>query len=179
MCLWSNIIGMTFLAVEAFLAYFAFSSLTNFCVQPPDSVDHNFHAHFPCRVSGLYNQNFLGLPGIGQICNFYPMFNISAVAVLNITLRNNLLEVLPIKQWLLHQKICTWLTKDHLNTVKGVWSIILTIPVISLVLIFRNVQNLVVYTGGFAGSGIMFTIPCALVYLARRVVVDTKCENVN
>ena len=107
------------------------------------------------------------------------MFNISAVAVLNITLRNNLLEVIPIKQWLLHHNICTWLTKDHLNSVKGVWSIILTIPVISLVLIFRNVQNLVVYTGGFAGSGIMFTIPCALVYLARRVVVDTKCENVN
>ena len=95
------------------------------------------------------------------------MFNISAVAVLNITLRNNLLEVFPIKQWLLKHNFCTWLTKDHLNTVKGVWSIILTIPVIVFVLAFRNVQSLVTYSGGFAGSGIMFTIPCVLVYLAR------------
>ena len=93
----SHIVGGTFLATEAMLAYFAFSSLTNFCVKPPDLDIEDFHPDFPCKVSGLYNENFLNLPGIGQICNFYPMLNIAAVPILNITLRNNLLDVVPIK----------------------------------------------------------------------------------
>lgn len=74
---------------EAWLAYFAFGNLTNKCDDP--------EATFPCAVSGLYNENFIKLPVIGQIANFYPMLNIAAVPILNITLRNNLLDVLPIK----------------------------------------------------------------------------------
>ena len=97
MFLYSNIIGMAFLATEALLAYFAFSSLTNFCIKPDNIDAKDFHPDYPCKVSGLYNENFLNLPGIGQICNFYPMLNIAAVPILNITLRNNLLDVIPIK----------------------------------------------------------------------------------
>ena len=97
MFLYSHIVGAIFLATEALLAYFAFSSLTNFCVKPLNMDIKDFHPEFPCKVSGLYNENFLNLPGIGQICNFYPMLNIAAVPILNITLRNNLLDVIPIK----------------------------------------------------------------------------------
>ena len=100
MFLWSNIIGALFLAVEAWLAYFAFSGLNNRCVDDPKNPIPDFVAEFPCEVSGLYNENFLKLPGIGQICNFYPMLNIAAVPILNITLRNNLLDVIPIKRYL-------------------------------------------------------------------------------
>lgn len=69
MFLWSNVIGALFLATEAMLAYFAFGSLSNYCVKP-DNWDkkhpgETFIATFPCRVSGLYNENFLSLPGIG------------------------------------------------------------------------------------------------------------------
>jgi len=78
---------------EAWLAYFAFSNLPNKCTDKED-------LHFPCRVSSLYNENFLDLPVIGQICNFYPMFNIAVVPILNITLRNNLLDILPIKKYI-------------------------------------------------------------------------------
>lgn len=46
----------------------------------------------------MYNENFLDLPVVGQICNFYPMLNVSAVPILTITLRNNLMEVLPMKK---------------------------------------------------------------------------------
>jgi hypothetical protein len=90
MFLYSNIIGTLFLLTEALLAYFAFSGLTNLC-------DAEFDVHFPCKVNGLYNENFAGLPGIGQIINYYPVLNVAAVPILNITLRNNLLDVLPIK----------------------------------------------------------------------------------
>ena len=68
MFLYSNIIGATFLIVEATLAFFAFSSLDNYCEKPTDWNDKTqgpFISGFPCKVSGLYNQNFLGLPGIG------------------------------------------------------------------------------------------------------------------
>lgn len=40
MFLISNILGSIFLVTEATLAYFAFSSLTNFCVKPEDYVGH-------------------------------------------------------------------------------------------------------------------------------------------
>lgn len=65
MFLYSNIVGSIFLGTEAVLAYFAFGSLKTFCVQdhdhpvPPDQIK------FPCKVSELYNENFLDLPGIG------------------------------------------------------------------------------------------------------------------
>jgi hypothetical protein len=57
MFLYSNIIGAIFLATEALLAYFAFSGLSNHCTDGKPQ--------FPCRVSRLYNLNFLNLPGIG------------------------------------------------------------------------------------------------------------------
>ena len=140
MFLYSNIIGSIFLGTEAILAYFAFSSLDNFCVKPLDwDPTEPFEAHFPCAVSGLYNENFLKLPGIGQICNFYPMLNIAAVPILNITLRNNLLDVIPVKRWIRNSGKCLCLLDDHKRSIKGLWSIILTIPVISIVLFYRNV----------------------------------------
>jgi hypothetical protein len=66
MFLYSNIVGAIFLAIEALLAFFAFSSLQNFCVKPDNLPEKDeFLPQFPCKVSGLYNQNFLDLPGIG------------------------------------------------------------------------------------------------------------------
>lgn len=37
---------------------------------------------------------------LGQFVQFYPMLNVAAVPILTITLRNNLMQVLPIKRWL-------------------------------------------------------------------------------
>lgn len=170
MFLYSNIIGATFLVVEATLAFFAFSSLGNFCDKPSDWEDEKqgtFIAKFPCQVSGLYNKNFLGLPGIGQICNFYPMMNIAAVPILNITLRNNLLDVIPIKPFIRKHKRCMCLLNDHKNSIKGLWSIILSIPVFIIVFLTRDVQALVTYTGGFCGTFILLIFPTILVWYAR------------
>ena len=173
MFFWSNFIGSIFLGTEAILAYFAFGNLPNYCVKPDhwdrDHPGQPFVATFPCKVSGLYNENFLNLPGIGQICNFYPMLNIAAVPILNITLRNNLLDVVPVKRWLRKRNCCLCLLQDHKNSIKGLWSIILTIPVLAVVLFYRNVQVLVTYTGGFCGSFILLIIPATMVFYARRV----------
>jgi hypothetical protein len=93
--LWSHIAASLFLFTEALMAYFAFSGRDYPCV----SDDKTQHTEFPCKVMPLYNENFLDLPFVGQICNFYPMLNVAAVPILNITLRNNLLDGLPIKKW--------------------------------------------------------------------------------
>jgi hypothetical protein len=164
MFLYSNIIGTSFLVVEAILAYMAFGALDSFCVADPNDPASEKEVKFPCRVSDLYNENFLNLPGIGQICNFYPLLNIAAVPVLNITLRNNLLDVLPVRKWLrtINNPVARFLVQDHRDSVKGVWSIILSFPVFIVVLLTRDVQTMITYTGGFCGAFIMLVFPTML-----------------
>lgn len=95
MFLISNIVGALLLFIEAQLAWYAFSSLPNDC------EDTGEGASFPCKPDpNGFNQNFAGIPVIGQIVQFYPMLNVAAVPILTITLRNNLMQVLPIKRWL-------------------------------------------------------------------------------
>ena len=111
------------------------------------------------------------------------MLNIAAVPVLNITLRNNLLDVIPIKRWLrgTTNPFFKFLLQDHRNSVKGVWSIILSIPVIVVVLITRDVQALITYTGGFCGAFIMLVFPTMLTQYSRKLNPETvhKHENSN
>ena len=159
MFLFSNIIGTCFLLGESWLAYFAFASRPSHC----DAED----AQFPCGVSSLYNENFLKIPVIGQITNFYPMLNIAAVPILNITLRNNLLDFLPIKKFIRRRRICLCLLHDHKKIIKGIWSIILSIPVFCIVLVYRDVQEMVTYTGGLCDAFILLIIPAILAYYAR------------
>jgi len=61
-----------------------------------------------------------------------------------------------------------WLLEDHKRSVKGFWSIILTIPVLSIVTWYRNPQTLVTYTGGFCGAFILLIIPATVVTYARE-----------
>jgi hypothetical protein len=90
MFLYSHIIGSVLLAIEGLLAFVAFSGLPNKC---------STHI-YPCQIEDLFNKNFVNIPIIGPLCNFYPMLNVSSVPVLTITLRNNLMQVIPIKPWL-------------------------------------------------------------------------------
>jgi len=176
MFFWSHIAGSTFLVMEAFLAWLAFSGYANKCI-----TDDGENGDFPCAVAGLYNYNMLEIPFIGQVCNFYPLLNIAAVPILNITLRNNLLDVLPIKRWIKSSGMCLFLLEDHRNVVKGVWSMILSLPVFCVVFFYKNVQDMVTYTGGFCGAFILLYFPAALIINARRCNAEQKmgCENPN
>ena len=95
------------------------------------------------------------------------MLNIAAVPILNITLRNNILDVIPVKHYIHRKRKCLWLLNDQSNLVKGFWSIILTIPVLCVVSFYRKVQDLVTYTGGFCGTFILLIIPTVLVSFSR------------
>ena len=73
-----------------------------------------------------------------------------------------------------------WLLEDHKRNVKGFWSIILTIPVLSIVTWYRNPQTLVTYTGGFCGAFILLIIPATVVTYARaRKTEDLYGKNPN
>ena len=93
MFLTANIVASILLFAEGFLAYLAFSGLTVKCGKAEGEG-------FPCAVQKLYNENFQDIPVLGQVCQFYPMLNVSAVPILTITLRNNFMQVVPIKRWL-------------------------------------------------------------------------------
>lgn len=108
------------------------------------------------------------------------MLNVAAVPILNITLRNNLLDVIPVKVWIKKKQVCMCLLNDHKNSIKGLWSCILTLPVLLVVFLTRDVQGLVTYTGGFGGAFILIFIPSTLVWYARiRDKELAKGENPN
>lgn len=92
MFLRANIVGAILLFAEAQLAWYAFGGLPNQC--------SDANPVFPCAISPLFNENFQNIPVVGQICQFYPMLNVAAVPVLTITLRNNIMQVIPIKRWI-------------------------------------------------------------------------------
>jgi len=65
------------------------------------------------------------------------MLNVSSTPILTITLRNNLLEFIPLEKWYGHTAIGKKLF-DNSRLSKGIWSIIITIPVLVLVVFVRD-----------------------------------------
>lgn len=116
MFMWANIVGAFFLCLEAIVAWVAFGSLTNSCKQPADwSTTHPDEAYpyeFPCAISDQLQNNFMAL-SIGPVVALYPMLNVSVVAVLNISLRNNLFDASPIRAIIQKRESCTWMLQDH------------------------------------------------------------------
>ena len=109
------------------------------------------------------------------------MLNVSAVPILTITLRNNFMQVIPVKRWIKDIGCCKILLEDHRRLVKGLWSIIFSIPAIVVVMFVKNPQVMVTYTGGFGGTFILLLIPMALVFFGRRtlVLIGKTDENPN
>ena len=162
----ANIVASILLFLEGFMAWLAFGGLTNPC--DPSEGDPTS----PCQVNDLFNENFQDIPFIGQVCQFYPMLNVSAVPILTITLRNNFMQVVPVKRWIRKWNCCTFLIEDHKRSVKGIWSIIFSIPVIVIVMFERNPQVMISYTGGICGPFILFLIPITLVWYGRHKLGD-------
>ena len=142
----SFLIGNFVLLCEGFLAVLAFSHKTNDCDEA-----------FPCTIQELYNENFLKVPIVSQICNFYPMINVAVIPVLIITTRNNIFQIFGIERG-----------NNMTNFRKGIWSIGLSIPVIICSLLHFHPQVVVKFTGGITGVVILLVIPAVLVQGARK-----------
>jgi len=157
MFFYSFLIGGITLLLEGLLAVLAFSHIKN------DDC-----SKFPCEIQKLYNENFLKLPFIGQVANFYPMLNVAAVPILTITLRNNILQLFGLEN------------KGNISRLKkGLWSILLSIPVIIITLFLDDPQLLIKYTGGLTGVFILLLIPAFFVQGARRLNLEDVYDRMN
>ena len=107
------------------------------------------------------------------------MLNVSAVPILLITLRNNFMQVVPVKRWIRQCGCCKFLLDDHKRSVKGVWAIIFSLPVIVIVMFERDPQVLISYTGGICGPFILFLIPITLVMYGRQKLGEANEKNCN
>jgi amino acid permease len=89
---------------------------------------------------------------------------------------------MPIKDWLRASSCscCHWLIDDSKKSVKGAWAAIFSLPAIVIVCFVRNPQVIVTYTGGIAGTFILFLFPLTMVHYARlRDATESKGENFN
>ena len=91
------------------------------------------------------------------------------------------MQVIPVKRWIKDIGCCKILLEDHRRLVKGLWSIIFSIPAIVVVMFVKNPQAMVTYTGGFGGTFILLLIPMALVVSGRRAlrIIGKTDENPN
>ena len=69
--------------------------------------------------------------------------------------------------------------QDHRRLVKGIWSIIFSIPVVIIVMFERDPQVMISYTGGICGPMILFLIPVTLVWYGRRKLGEMNNDNFN
>ena len=161
----SHIIGVIFLGVEGMLAWMTFGKFKDYndtknpILCPKDFPD--------CVIKNLYNENFLSVPFIGQVVNFYPFLNTAAMPILLITLRNNLFEALNLKPKLRKIGIPESLL-GNTNKVKGFWAIILFIPVFIFTLFYRKPQVILTYTGGLCGTFMLMIFPLVFIVGSRR-----------
>ena len=63
---------------------------------------------------------------------------------------------------------------------KGAWAAIFSIPAVVIVCFVKDPEKIVTYTGGIAGTFILFLFPLTLVHFARkRELESNKGENFN
>lgn len=116
MLFYSHILGAAILGTEGLLAWMAFGKFNNYKEED---------CPFPfCSISNLYNENFVNIPFIGQVVNFYPFLNCAAAPILLITLRNNLFESLNLKALLKKIGFSDKMLSDSPGA-KGFWSIVI------------------------------------------------------
>jgi hypothetical protein len=152
-------LGAGVLIIEGFLAALAFGK---------EEYKTREVGAFPCEIQELYNENFLKVPVVAQITNFYPFFNVSAVPVLVITLRNNIFQLLGLEQ-----------SASTPKWQKLLWSIGLQTPVIIAAFFLDNPQVLITYTGGTTGVFIMLVIPATFFLGSKKYDMETVFNQKN
>jgi len=108
----------------------------------------------------LYTMNFASykIKPIAIFLVLFPVFTLSTnFPLIAITLRNNLMLLIPYKKEVLHPTIR-----------RIIFALIATIPPLCIAFSTQKVDALVSITGAYAGLGIMFFFPALLVFYARK-----------
>lgn len=80
------------------------------------------------------------------------------------------MQILPIKEFLgrYDNACCRFLIQDKRFDVKGVWSMIISIPAVIIVLFTKNPQVIVTYTGGICGTFMLLIFPVTFFLYAKK-----------
>lgn len=73
-----------------------------------------------------------------------------------------------MKRWMEEAGCCRFITNFDSKLTKGLWGAIFTLPALIAVFFVKNPQVIVTYTGGIAGTFILFIFPLVMVYFARK-----------
>lgn len=126
---------------------------------------------FP-KLQDLYTLNFIPHTGdriemefIEYFLTLFPVFTLSAsFPIVAVTLRNNLQAIFAPRG--------PWMVRHLLLPVVAV------VPPVLLAMATENLETLVGITGSYAGAGIQYIIPAALVLMARASR-PTELQNIN
>jgi len=106
----------------------------------------------PCMLQKLYTMNFASykIKPIAIFLVLFPVFTLSTnFPLIAITLRNNLMLLIPYKKDVLHP-----------TARRIIFALIATIPPLCIAFSTQKVDALVSITGAYAGLGIMFFFSC-------------------
>ncbi|XP_059613457.1 transmembrane protein 104 homolog [Phlebotomus argentipes] len=116
------------------------------------------------KLDDLYTLNFLENPGEGftRVIDYFlalfPVFTLSAsLPIVAITLRNNLQAILVAG-------------RRNSVTCRALLPLLALLPAFAVTLLTDSLSSLVGFTGTYAGAGVQYITPVALVYCARRQI---------
>ena len=143
-----------------FISFYGYISLFAFS-KPNLSCDNK---QFPTAIQATFSSNFLGLPIIGYIINYYPILNVITSGMQLITLRNNILDAiagcspsLSVKLDFTQKEGCCSIFCNFL------FNLFVAIPPIIIGLTLKNIQSLMKYFSSILGFLIMLIVPAIVI----------------
>ena len=162
------IFSLIFIVLYSYVGLFSFSN-------PEYSCDKNHD--FPIAIQSTFSSNFLGLPAIGFIINYYPILNVITSGMQLITLRNNILEAIAGCNRDLSNSLNFAEKKGILALLKNFcFNTIVALPPITIGLLLQNIQSLMKYFSSILGFLLMLIVPMLVVNRYRNLFNKRKYE---
>ena len=162
------IFSLIFIVLYSYIGLFAFSN-------PNYKCDKN--SEFPIAIQSTFSSNFLGLPVVGYIINYYPILNVITSGMQLITLRNNILEAIAGCNRELSNKL-NFAEKKGLGALlkNFAFNTIVALPPITIGLLLQNIQSLMKYFSSILGFLLMLIVPLLVVNRYRNLFYKRKYE---
>ena len=162
------IFSLLFIVLYSYIGVFAFSNPEYSCDKSHD---------FPIAIQSTFSSNFLGLPVIGYIINYYPILNVITSGMQLITLRNNILEAIAG----CNRELSTNLNFAEQTGITALlknfcFNTIVALPPITIGLLLQNIQSLMKYFSSILGFLLMLIVPILVVTKYRSLFYKRKYE---
>ena len=160
------IFSLIFIVAYSYVGLFAFS-------KPNLSCDKE--SPFPIAIQSTFSSNFLRLPVVGYIINYYPVLNVITSGMQLITLRNNILDAIAGCSVSLSEKLNFAEQKGIGALLKNfVFNTVVALPPITIGLLLQNIQSLMKYFSSILGFLLMLIVPLVVVTGYRNMFIKKK-----